>query len=112
MGDLFGDLRGIRKAGTVYLVSREAYYTSLGYEDERYKRKVNIKTTEPTGEAWRRYGAAVKAMKVLEAYEGMEWGGPEYGPELREPEPTHEYEYLETEKEWLARCRELDQKSV
>ena len=90
-------------------VSAEALYSSLSAMDSRFERKATRTATPPTPEAWERYHAAKAGLAALEAYEGTEWGGPDYGTEVNEPQPTVTYDYLETVEEWLARCRSLAQ---
>jgi len=88
--------------------SAEMIYSEKSWTDGRYARK-SIRTEKPpTPEAWARYHAAKAGLAALEAYEGTEWGGPDYGTEVPEPEPTVTYEYLEAHDEWLARCAAME----
>lgn len=88
-------------------ISEEALFSSMSWRDSRYERKANRTSNPPTPEAWERYHAAKDGLAALEAYEFTEWGGPDYGTEVPEPEPTTTYEYLETHDEWIRRCRAL-----
>jgi hypothetical protein len=97
----------LQKFGAITMVSDEQLFTLLSYRDKRYLRKANKIITLPTQEMWEWYRAAVAGLQALEAYEFTEWGGPDYGTEVLEPQPKTTYEYLETHDEWMARCREL-----
>jgi hypothetical protein len=88
------------KHGVEVLISRE----SLLMFNPELERRHTVELEPPTPEAWERYRAAKIGMEALEAYEGTEWGGPDYGTEVREPEPTRKITYTETEEEWRARC--------
>lgn len=89
------------------VVSDEQLFSSMAWRDPRFDRKAIKTTTPPSPEAWERYRAAKAGLEALEAYEGTEWGGPDYGTEVHEPDSTVTYEYLETVEEWLARCKGL-----
>lgn len=95
----------LNKVSAVIHLSDEELFTWSN--NPEYWRKTKTTVAEPTPEAWQRYRRAQKAMKILRAYEGTEWGGPDYGTEVHPPLPTTTYEYLETHEEWLDRCRKL-----
>lgn len=88
-------------------ISAEVLFMEMSWRDPRYVRKANRTSTPPTAEAWERYRAAKAGMAALEAYEGTEWGGPDCRTEVHKPEPTVEFDYLETHDEWMARCRSI-----
>lgn len=102
----------LNKYSAIMLISEEAIFTEMGYGDERYLRKGNRVINLPTQETWDRYRAAVRGFQALEAYEFTEWGGPDYGTEVPEPQPIRAIEWLETNDEWLARCRALRQETT
>ncbi|MDF9748651.1 hypothetical protein [Arthrobacter sp. ES3-54] len=97
----------MKKVYATMVFSSEMIYTEKAWTDGRYARKAIRTEAPPTSEAWERYRAAKAGLAALEAYEGTEWGGPDYGTEVPEPEPTVTFEYLETHDEWLARCDTL-----
>lgn len=76
-------------------------------QDSDQRRRANVTRTPPTPEAWSRYHAAKDGYKAMEAYEGTQFGGPDYGPSVDAPEDTVSIEYLETHAEWMDRCRAL-----
>lgn len=98
---------GIRKIGAVVMISDEALFLDLGWQDARFIRKHDVVETPPSEDAWKRYKRALKGLKWLEDYEGTEWGGPDYGTEVLPPSARYTYNYHETHEEWLARCREI-----
>ena len=102
----------LQKYGAVMQISDGQLFNVIGVSDERYRRKATKIINLPTQETWDRYKAAVAGLQALKAYEFTEWGGPDYDTEVPEPYPTHTYEYLETNDEWLARCRALRQESA
>ncbi len=69
------------------------------------ERQHRVELDPPTQEAWARYYRAQAGMKALEAYEGTEWGGPDYGTEVPEPAPTPRVIYTETEEDHAARLK-------
>jgi len=85
-------------------ITDEQFFGFMGGEYERKGRRI---VTPPTAEDMARYEKAKAAFKVLEEYEWMEWGGPDYGTEVEAPRSRVTYEYLETVEEWLDRCRAL-----
>ncbi|NWL34444.1 hypothetical protein [Paenarthrobacter nitroguajacolicus] len=89
-------------------ISAEMLYMEKSLTDPRYDRKATRHETPPTAEDWALYSQALAGLRALEAYEGTEWGGPDYGTEVNEPQPRVTYEYHETHEEWLARCHKLD----
>jgi len=101
----------LQKYGAIMHISDEQLFVQMGYADKRYERKANKIITLPTSEDWGLYHQAVRGMLAMKAYEGTEWGGPDYGTEVHKPEPQTTYEYLETNDEWLARCRALRQET-
>lgn len=101
----------IRKISAVMFLTEEQLFDSMSHRDSRYQRKAEYKTVEPTPEEWARYHEAKKAFDLLEAYDGMDWGIPESDPFVYEPSPKQEVTFLETNEEWLERCRQL-QKEV
>jgi len=98
----------IHKNYVAIRMSPEAVYFERMMFDGRYARKATRTETPPTPEVWARYYAAKAALLALEAYEFTEWGGPDYGTEVPEPEPAVKFDYLETSDEWLARCEQLE----
>ena len=88
-------------------LSAEQVFSHRAMSDPRYERKATRTSAPPTPEAWARYRAAKAGLAALEAYEGTEWGGPDYGTEVPEPVPTLTFEYHETIEEWLDRCRDM-----
>lgn len=102
----------LNKFGMAMNLSAEVFYSLLSGKDPRYERKCKRIEAAPTPEAWARYYQALAGLRALEAYEGTDWGGPEYGTEVYKPSPTVTYEYLETTEEWLARCRALREENV
>ena len=97
----------INKNHMTIKVTAEQLYDMKSWSDGRYARKGIRGHEDPTPEAWERYRAAKAGLEALEAYEFTEWGGPDYGTEVPEPEPIATCEYLETHEEWLARCAKL-----
>lgn len=93
-------------------ISDEQLFTIMAMSDKRYERKANKIITLPTPEEWNLYRKAVTGLRALEAYEGTDWGSPESEPSVDKPYPKHTYEYLETNDEWLARCRALRQETA
>jgi hypothetical protein len=91
-----------------FRLTHEQIYMHRALSDDRYGRKHNRHETPPTSEDWALYHQAVQGLKALEAYDGTEWGGPDYGTEVHKPEPRVTYEWLETHDEWIARCREME----
>jgi len=98
----------LHKNSVAIRISAEAVYSERMWFDGRYARKAIRTETPPTPEAWARYYRAKDGLRSLEAYEFTEWGGPDYGTEVPEPEPTVTFDYLETHDEWLARCAKLE----
>jgi len=98
----------IHKNAVMIRVSAEMLYMEKSLNDSRYTRKATRHETPPTDEDWGLYFRAKAGLRALEAYEGTEWGGPDYGTEVNEPQPRVTYEYHETEAEWLDRCHKLD----
>ena len=98
---------GIMKIGAIQMISDEALFRDMGYRNPEFQRKANVTEIPPSAAVWARYYTALVAVQALQAYEFTKWGGPDYDTEVREPEPTLEFEYLETHEEWLARCREI-----
>jgi len=105
----YDKLRTLQKFGAIHIISDEALFDLMAYDDKRFERKANKVITLPTSEDWGLYHQAVRGKMAMEAYEGTEWGGPDTGTEVHKPEPKTTYEYLETHDEWLARCRVLRQ---
>lgn len=105
-------LPDVHKVGMTIQLTDEQLFGYMRFEDSRYDRKAKQIAVEPTPEVWARYYAAVKGFQALEAYEFTEWGGLDYGTEVPEPHTTYRYEYLETNEEWLARCRALRQEGI
>lgn len=98
---------GIRKIGAIQMTSDENLFTDLGWRNPEFQRKRNTIKTPPSRADWKLYYRALKAKKIMEAYEGTDWGGPDYGTEVNPPEHKYTYEYLETHEKWLARCRAI-----
>ena len=98
----------LHKNAITMLVHCESVWMHKSFSDQRYARKATRYETPPTPEDWALYYQAKAGLRALEAYAGTEWGGPDYGTEVLEPEPRATYEYHETEEEWYARCHELD----
>lgn len=97
------------KNAVVIRLSQEMVFMHRSLSDARYDRKHNKVVTPPTPEDWELYNQAVQGLKALQAYEGTEWGGPDYGTEVHKPEPRVTYEYLETHEEWIERCRTMEE---
>jgi hypothetical protein len=96
------------KFGATVQVSEEMAFEARALFNARYQRR-HTKAYQPAPpEAWERYRAAVAGLAAFEAYEGSQYGGPDYGNEVPPPEPTITIDYLETRDEWLTRCRALD----
>lgn len=90
----------------------EQLFSYGSFNDPRYERKAKRIETPPTLDDAKAYAKAKEAMKVLQDYAWMEWGGPDYGTEVFPPSSTVTYEYLETAEEWLARCRKLREEGI
>ena len=99
------------KFGATIKISDEQLFDARGIADPRYARRHVKSYTPATPEAWDRYRAAAAGLAAFEAYEGSRYGGPDYGNEVPEPEPTTTIDYLETVDEWLDRCRALDREA-
>ena len=102
----------LTKHSAVIHISDELLFQDRAYVDARYDRKHIRHWSEPTAEDWALYHQAVRGKLAMEAYEGTEWGGPDTGTDVHKPEPRVTYEYLETNDEWLARCRALRQETT
>lgn len=98
----------IDKNSYVISLSHEQVFMNRALSAPRYYRKGNRVETPPTSEDWSLYHQAVQGLKALKAYEGTEWGGPDYGTEVHKPEPRITYEWLETHDEWIARCLAIE----
>ena len=102
----------LQKFGAIHLISDEQLFMLMALTDSRYERKANKVINLPTQETWEKYRAALAGLNALKAYEFTEWGGPDYGTEVPRPTSTTTYEFLETNDEWLARCRALRQETT
>lgn len=102
----------LNKVPAYIKISPEVYFEGLGHQDERFRRRHRRTEVKPTPEVWARYYAALAGLRALEAYEWTMFGGPDYGTEVPEPSSTYEYEYLETNEEWLARCRSMESRQA
>lgn len=99
----------LHKNTIVIRLSHEQIFMHRAMTDPRYNRKGNRIETPPTSEDWALYHQAVQGFKALEAYEGTEWGGPDYGTEVHKPEPRITFDWLETHDEWIERCRKMEE---
>lgn len=97
----------VRKVGAPMRLSEEMIYETLRFEDSRFERKYHENSTPPTPEDWEAYERAKEAFEVLEGYEWMVWGGPDYGTEVLPPQNHYAIVWDETHEEWLERCRKL-----
>lgn len=104
-------MSNLQKFGATMKISEEVLFGIRSYQDPRYERRATIYKVPPTPEAWELYRAAVVGLAALEAYDGTMFGGPDYGTEVPEPEPTTTVYFLETVDEWLDRCRALEREA-
>lgn len=85
-------------------------YGWLGNTDKRFARKRKTVIDKPTKADWAAYRRAVQGLEALKAYDGTSWDVTDYGdgiPEVDEPRDRKRTVWLETEAEWLDRCRAL-----
>lgn len=88
---------------------KSGYRISIAWEQmvgapQRKGHKVNIQP--PSFEAWQDYHRAKRMQADLSRNPCYSLSGYEYDEDLIEPESTYDWEWLETEEEWLARLDE------
>ena len=85
-------------------------YSWLGNTDTRFRRRGGPVVKHPTEADWDAYHRAVAGLKALKDYDGTYWQATDYGdgvPKVEEPHDHTVIKWLETEDEWLDRCRKL-----